>query len=85
MFVFLDAVNDVRIIHVFSCADKLIDLRTDHSSSHNIQAYTVYLENVAVVMKVIPFVENSRIATFKKWVDEERTGGSRTRRLFQKF
>jgi len=36
------------------------------------------------VTKLIPSLENSRIATVKKWVNKERRGGSRTRRLFQK-
>ena len=34
--------------------------------------------------KQIPFLKNPRIATVKKWVYEERRGGSRTGRLFQK-
>ena len=34
--------------------------------------------------KLIPCVKNLRIATVKKWVYEERRGGSRTGRLFQK-
>ena len=76
--------NDVHIIHVFSCVDKLIDLQTDHSPSHNIHARGVRLENVTMVTKLIPSLKNSRIATVKKWVSEERRGGSRTRRLFQK-
>ena len=76
--------NDVRIIHVFSCVDKLIDLRTDHSPSHNIHARGVCLESSTVVTKLIPSLKNSRIATVKKWVNKERRGGSRTRRLFQK-
>ena len=33
LFVSQDAVNDVCIIHVFSCADKLIDFQTDQSSN----------------------------------------------------
>ena len=76
--------NDVHMIHVFSCVDKLIDLRTDHSPSHNIHTHGVCLENVTMVTKLIPSLENSRIATVKKWVNKERSGGSRTRRLFQK-
>ena len=82
MFVFQDAVNDVRIIHVFSCADKLIDLQTDHTPSHNIEARDVSLENSTVVTKLIPLLEDSMIAMVKKWVNEERRGGSRTGRLF---
>ena len=35
--------------------------------------------------KLIPFLKNLRIANVKKWVYEERRGGSRTGRLFQKF
>ena len=76
--------NDVHIIHVFSCVDKLIDLQTDHSPSHNIHARGVRLENVTMVTKLIPSLKNSRIATVKKWVSEERRGGTPTRRLFQK-
>ena len=34
--------------------------------------------------KLIPFLKNLRIANVKKWVYEERRGGSRTGRLFQK-
>ena len=34
--------------------------------------------------KLIPVLKNPRIATVKKWVYEERRGGSRTGRLFQK-
>ena len=72
------------IIHVFSCPDELKYLQTDHSPSHNIHARGVRLENVTMVTKLIPSLKNSRIATVKKWVSEERRGGSRTRRLFQK-
>ena len=61
-----DSETDVRVIHVFSCVDKLIDLQTDHSPSHNIQACGVCLENVTIVTKLIPFLESSRIATVKK-------------------
>ena len=35
---FHDAVNDVRIIHVFSCVDKLKYLQTDELSNQNILA-----------------------------------------------
>ena len=74
--------NDVHIIHVFSCVDKLVDLQTDHSPKHNIQACDVRLKNSTMVTKLIPFLENSRIATVKKCVDEERRGGTRTGQLF---
>ena len=35
--------------------------------------------------KLILSFQNSRIATVKKWVYEERRGGNRTGRLFQKL
>ena len=35
--------------------------------------------------KLIPFLKNPRIATVNKWVYEERRGGNRTGRLFQKL
>ena len=35
LFVFQDAVNDARTIHVFSCVDKLKYLQTDQSSKQN--------------------------------------------------
>ena len=70
---------------MFCHVDKLLDLQTDHSSSHNIQACSVCLYDLTMETKLIPFLENSRIATVKKWVNEERRGGSRARRLFQKF
>ena len=35
--------------------------------------------------KLIPCVKNLRIATVKKWVYEERRGGSSTGRLLQKL
>ena len=69
--------NDVRTTHVFSCVDKLIDLETDHSPSHDIEVYGTTSDNLTIVTKVIPFFENSRIATLKKWVHAERWGGGR--------
>ena len=42
LFVFQDAVNDARNIHVFSCADQLIDLQTDQSSNQNTLAEDVF-------------------------------------------
>ena len=42
---FSRTVNDVRPrVRLISCADKLVDLQTDHSPSHNIQAYAVCFE-----------------------------------------
>ena len=77
--------NDVRIIHVFSCVDKFIDLQTDQTPNHNIQACDVSLEKLAAMAELIPLLEFSMIAMIKKWVNEERRGASRTRRLFRKF
>ena len=64
--------NDVCNIKVFSCADKLKDLQTDHSPSHNIHARGVCLYDLTIVMKMIQFLENLRIATVNKLVNEEK-------------